>query len=83
MTMETGHKSKPKKSNGGRPPGHLGFEATLWATAVKLRGGLDAAEYKHVVGLTPGSGLANARKFFNDSNGGVPEREERSPIHAH
>ncbi len=28
---------------------HLGFEATLWATADKLRGNLDAAEYKHVV----------------------------------
>ena len=27
----------------------LGFEATLWATADKLRGNLDAAEYKHVV----------------------------------
>lgn len=49
MTMETGHKSKPKNSNGGRPPGHLGFEATLWATADKLRGNLAAAEYKHVV----------------------------------
>ena len=33
----------------GRPQGHLGFEATLWATADKLRGNLDAAEYKHVV----------------------------------
>ena len=29
--------------------GDLGFEATLWATADKLRGNLDAAEYKHVV----------------------------------
>ena len=27
----------------------LGFEATLWATADKLRGNLDAAEYKGVV----------------------------------
>src|SRR5947209_13950515 len=27
----------------------LGFEATLWAAADKLRGHLDAAEYKHVV----------------------------------
>jgi len=25
------------------------FEATLWAAADKLRGTLDAAEYKHVV----------------------------------
>jgi type I restriction enzyme M protein len=31
----------------------LGFEQTLRATADKLRGHLDAAEYKHVVpGLT-------------------------------
>jgi type I restriction enzyme M protein len=27
----------------------LGFEQTLWATADKLRGHMDAAEYKHVV----------------------------------
>src|SRR3989338_8421821 len=26
----------------------LGFEQTLWATADKLRGHMDAAEYKHV-----------------------------------
>ena len=33
------------KSNGG----NLGFEATLWLTADKLRNNMDAAEYKHVV----------------------------------
>jgi type I restriction enzyme M protein len=33
--------------NNGR--GELGFEATLWQAADKLRGNLDAAEYKHVV----------------------------------
>ena len=33
----------------GNAGGALGFEATLWATADKLRGNLDAAEYKHVV----------------------------------
>src|SRR5205823_6682500 len=27
----------------------LGFEATLWAAADKLRNNMDAAEYKHVV----------------------------------
>lgn len=37
-----------KKSNGNNS-GALGFEATLWATADKLRGNLDAAEYKQVV----------------------------------
>ena len=44
-------KSQNKKgnANGARPEGHLGFEATLWATADKLRGNLDAAEYKNVV----------------------------------
>ena len=38
-------KTKQEKSNGSA----LGFEATLWLTADKLRGNLDAAEYKHVV----------------------------------
>ncbi|MBX3109941.1 MAG: SAM-dependent DNA methyltransferase [Fimbriimonadaceae bacterium] len=28
---------------------HLGFEATLWAAADKLRGNIDASDYKHVV----------------------------------
>src|SRR5208282_6370754 len=39
-------KAKKQKPNGA---GELGFEATLWATADKLRGNLDAGEYKHVV----------------------------------
>ncbi|MEQ9370861.1 MAG: type I restriction-modification system subunit M N-terminal domain-containing protein [Coleofasciculus chthonoplastes F3-SA18-01] len=34
-----------KTSNGAT----LGFEQTLWTAADKLRGHLDAAEYKHVV----------------------------------
>jgi type I restriction enzyme M protein len=45
-------KPDPKKStakNNGNSAAHLGFEAVLWATADKLRGNLDAAEYKHVV----------------------------------
>ena len=29
--------------------GALGFEATLWSAAEKLKGNMDAAEYKHVV----------------------------------
>ena len=33
--------------NNGR--GELGFEATLWQAADKLRGNLDSGEYKHVV----------------------------------
>ena len=43
----------PKKStngkNGKSNGGPLGFEATLWAAADKLRNNMDAAEYKHVV----------------------------------
>jgi type I restriction enzyme M protein len=38
-------KSKPAGGNGG----NLGFEEKLWAAADKLRGHMDAAEYKHVV----------------------------------
>src|ERR1700675_3926369 len=34
-----------KSSNGA----NLGFEQKLWAAADKLRGHMDAAEYKHVV----------------------------------
>jgi len=38
------HGAAPKKNGGD-----LGFEATLWLAADKLRNNLDAAEYKHVV----------------------------------
>ncbi len=38
-------KKKTRQDNGAR----LGFEATLWQAADKLRGHMDAAEYKHVV----------------------------------
>jgi len=34
-----------RKSNGA----NLGFEKELWAAADKLRGHMDASEYKHVV----------------------------------
>ncbi len=37
---------KTSKSQNGA---NLGFEATLWAAADKLRNNMDAAEYKHVV----------------------------------
>jgi type I restriction enzyme M protein len=40
-------RKEAKKSNGSGA--HLGFEATLWAAADKLRGNIDAGEYKHVV----------------------------------
>jgi type I restriction enzyme M protein len=29
--------------------GNIGFEETLWKAADKLRGSMDASEYKHVV----------------------------------
>lgn len=40
-----------KKKNGSKDSNgaNLGFEATLWAAADKLRNNMDAAEYKHVV----------------------------------
>jgi len=38
--------SGQKKANGGA---NLGFEQTLWQAADKMRGNMDAAEYKHVV----------------------------------
>lgn len=44
----------PEKPKAGRTKapkngGDLGFEATLWQSADKLRNNMDAAEYKHVV----------------------------------
>ena len=40
----------PKNAVRNKPNGaNLGFEAELFATADKLRGHLDAAEYKNVV----------------------------------
>jgi len=38
-------KNSVERGNGSM----LGFEATLWAAADKLRGNVDAGEYKHVV----------------------------------
>ena len=40
-----GRPRKQQSSNGAA----LGFEATLWAAADKLRGHMDAAEYKQTV----------------------------------
>lgn len=44
-TQRTGKREQP----GAGSTGSLGIEQTLWAAADKLRGNLDAAEYKHVV----------------------------------
>ncbi|HVU70445.1 MAG TPA: class I SAM-dependent DNA methyltransferase, partial [Ktedonobacteraceae bacterium] len=43
--MSRGNAGEPKKNNGA----NLGFEEKLWQAADKLRGHMDAAEYKHVV----------------------------------
>jgi type I restriction enzyme M protein len=42
---------KPRKSAASSPKSgaNIGFEATLWQAADKLRNNMDAAEYKHVV----------------------------------
>ena len=44
--MAKARKQKKSKANNGAV---LGFERTLWQAADKLRGHMDAAEYKHVV----------------------------------
>ena len=42
-------RAKTNETNGKNGNGaNLGFEQTLWATADKMRGHMDAAEYKHV-----------------------------------
>ena len=42
-------KKRTKKSSATQNGASLGFEEKLWASADKLRGSIDAAEYKHVV----------------------------------
>src|SRR5207245_2001668 len=42
-------KAKKKDEKPGSNGANLGFEQKLWAAADKLRGHMDAAEYKHVV----------------------------------
>jgi len=39
----------PRQSTAKNGGANLGFEATLWAAADKMRNNMDAAEYKHVV----------------------------------
>ena len=46
--MARGRKPGSKNGAGATAKPTLGFEATLWAAADKLRGNMDAAEYKHV-----------------------------------
>jgi type I restriction enzyme M protein len=56
----------PSGAGGAASGSALGFEATLWATADKLRGTLDAAEYKHVA---PGLILQgqNIERFLDET----------------
>ena len=67
-----------RASNGA----NLGFEQTLWAAADKLRGNLDAAEYKHVVlGLVFLKYIADAfdearAEIANDPEGDAEDRDE-------
>lgn len=42
-------KKRSSKAEASRKGATIGFEEKLWAAADKLRGSLDAAEYKHVV----------------------------------
>lgn len=44
-----GKKKAAKTSNGNGNGANLGFEATLWLAADKMRSNMDASEYKHVV----------------------------------
>lgn len=49
MAKKATKKKAPAKAKTTKNGGNLGFEATLWAAADKLRNNMDAAEYKHVV----------------------------------
>ena len=49
---KNGTNGKQQNGNGA----NLGFEQTLWAAADKMRGHMDAAEYKHVNMIQPYKG---------------------------
>jgi type I restriction enzyme M protein len=46
---DSAEKPKAERARPQKNGGDLGFEATLWQAADKLRNNMDAAEYKHVV----------------------------------
>src|SRR6516165_9730390 len=69
--------ARKKQSNNGA---NLGFEEKLWQAADKLRGHMDAAEYKHVVlGLIFLKYISDAFKEQHDalkSEGDPEDRDE-------
>jgi type I restriction enzyme M protein len=75
--------AKKRTSNGNGA--NLGFEEKLWAAADKLRGHMDAAEYKHVVlGLVFLKYISDAFQELHDSlaadkHAGLSSKSTRSP----
>ena len=76
--------TKQTKSNGSSTK--LGFEEKLWQAADKLRGHLDAAEYKHVVlGLIFLKYISDAfnevyEKLTEDEYADPEDRDEYCPV---
>jgi type I restriction enzyme M protein len=72
----------PKKSRKNGNGANLGFEEKLWAAADKLRGHMDASEYKHVVlGLVFLKYISDAfeqhhAKLANDKGSDPEDRDE-------
>ena len=68
--------AKAKANNGAT----LGFEATLWAAADKLRGHMDAAEYKHVVlGLIFLKYISDAFETRHEALAADPDADPEDP----
>lgn len=71
--------AKAKNTNASSS-GNLGFEATLWAAADKLRGHMDASEYKHVVlGLVFLKYISDAFQEKYDALARAPKAELADP----
>lgn len=69
----------PKRANNGSSA-KLGFEQTLWAAADKLRGHMDASEYKHVVlGLIFLKYISDAFQEKHDQLAATKETEYTDP----
>ena len=71
---------KPAGGNGA----NLGFEEKLWAAADKLRGHMDAAEYKHVVlGLIFLKYISDAFQERYEALKADKQRRSRGPRRVH